>query len=1562
MLAVATVGGLLFLQIRANPERNVQAGDHLMEEGDYERALNMYGRAVHRDPANEEYREKMKEALRHIRPTTTESAERYYQDRLALLNYEATHDRTNPEAHLRLIREFYDFARFSNSSSIWRQLADYADNMWHRLPDDEPQRVYARLYRGLAMYERADANTSDENDAAEEDLVEFLDAVPDSDLGWSRLIMGRLARAENSLARADARTAARFIGLADEAIEQGAENVDDGPALAVAKARRLIFQRSREEQPVADEQWVEAADRIAVRIRGVDDGFLVGDAVDVLRIIDRSEGLQRAVAILDDYLEDHPESLMHEFSAARLEYAMGEFDPARERAESLVQRDPLPVGLFSRVQHHLRGRAASLLVDIEFRRWELADLDERDGIAEQLQEDRDLLAQHATQREGDPIVIRADGKIAVAEGRFGDAASHFERLIEQGLESDMDVLRLSAISLEREGQLGLARRRMGQAFQQNPGNQWLAYQYARLSFQLQDFEDAQRAISVVMDANPHEDAVALQQAIEQAMTGEEAEPISLPGVLRQAYERFQSGDVSGARAMLMQAREDSPDNVEVVVALAQLSMMTGDLEASSRFVEEGLQLDSDNETLQRFSRWIDADDPVERIELVTESQFDDPAEQDVMTLVNLEQSADRWQRQLRAGLAPDGQNPDELQDQIDRARQRAESILAELDEDSANHPRLIEFQFERALEQGDWSEAQSLVDRAEQADADGAGGLVYQGRFQMQRGQYVDAVRTFISLTERRGFAAQSWRWLGMAYHAVGNYADAERAFDRAFEINPNDLLTLQEYGNMLLGAGDQQRALDLIRRARDLAPHNPTVRETWLQLEAQAGDRSRVLRERRELFEANPDNRENALRLADLLISTEPSRRLVLDDDGSPRYDGRRWEQMSRSRRQQLLEETARQWIDEGKQIVNQLVDAGYDDLDTLKMKARLLRREGEGREAVGLLEDAVENREGVARVEAMIALAEYYVDANQFNQAVQILQDARQDPADEQRLADRRLGDLLMSHGRHAQAAMFYNSVLEADDDRAVRLRMTESLIRSGQFDEARSNLDHLIDQAGEDMEVVLLEASLAGRRAAYAMAEGEDRLAAQRWSDQRELLERAVEMNPSSPTPHIQIALSYYEEYQRTGRRRLIDEAELSLGRAESLNPDQVQSRMIRAELRAGRGDHSGAARELGRVLERRPHHESARRRLVDIRVELGEFDQAIEVVEDAIDRQPFQSRWHDRLGDLLLQVGRYDDAVAAFQRSYELQPSEPMLVKMAESMLRRPDPDYQRAHGLLGQVVGGEQVNPGLRVVFAEASYGLGRSDDAIDQLERAYRQFHQFIEEGRAGMQAMAAWYAALGRMFVPDETEQAEEIVFELADGEPNAFELDQLAELWENTPDGGGRAAELQEMAVERLETVDESIRPRIIHRQGVSLYRRGEFSAAMQAFRRQTELNPADHSALNNLAYVLAKHLDQPDEALSHARRAVDMQPENASYQDTLGMILMLMGRYDEAYSTLRRAIELDEQSAAAHLHMAQLQLERADPDLARTHLERAEELDPDDEVREELERTRERINRVQ
>ena len=85
-----------------------------------------------------------------------------------------------------------------------------------------------------------------------------------------------------------------------------------------------------------------------------------------------------------------------------------------------------------------------------------------------------------------------------------------------------------------------------------------------------------------------------------------------------------------------------------------------------------------------------------------------------------------------------------------------------------------------------------------------------------------------------------------------------------------------------------------------------------------------------------------------------------------------------------------------------------------------------------------------------------------------------------------------------------------------------------------------------------------------------------------------------------------------------------------------------------------------------------------------------------------------------------------------------------------------------------------------------------------------------------------------------------------------------------------------------------------------------RNEKAAA--AYRKAVEINPGSARAWNNLAWLRAKTKTALDEALAAAKRAIEIDGERASYQDTIAEVYFVRGEMPLALRSIKRALELE------------------------------------------------------
>lgn len=115
--------------------------------------------------------------------------------------------------------------------------------------------------------------------------------------------------------------------------------------------------------------------------------------------------------------------------------------------------------------------------------------------------------------------------------------------------------------------------------------------------------------------------------------------------------------------------------------------------------------------------------------------------------------------------------------------------------------------------------------------------------------------------------------------------------------------------------------------------------------------------------------------------------------------------------------------------------------------------------------------------------------------------------------------------------------------------------------------------------------------------------------------------------------------------------------------------------------------------------------------------------------------------------------------------------------------------------------------------------------------------------------------------------------------------------------------------------ESVEQPVEPSPDGRPANAKKKNSEvaFAKAVDAYRKQIDLNEEDHAAYFNLGRSYNK-LNKDEDAARALRQAVKLKPDDTEYQTVLGSVLIKLARYQEAVGTLKKALEIDPQNIEA------------------------------------------------
>jgi len=302
--------------------------------------------------------------------------------------------------------------------------------------------------------------------------------------------------------------------------------------------------------------------------------------------------------------------------------------------------------------------------------------------------------------------------------------------------------------------------------------------------------------------------------------------------------------------------------------------------------------------------------------------------------------------------------------------------------------------------------------------------------------------------------------------------------------------------------------------------------------------------------------------------------------------------------------------------------------------------------------------------------------------------------------------------------------------------------------------------------------------------------------------------------------------------------------------------------------------------------------------------GKFDEAIQILQDLVDKnaKPIatltssernnRSVFLERLGSIYRETGRNQQAIETFRRMIELgeESAERGYSQVIDTY--REDKQWNQATATAQDAVKALPKDRSMRLVLAGQLADNGKADQGIAMATAELKN----TPEDRDVHLALSQIYARLRRW----------------SDAEEALNKADSLT----NKPED---------------KKYDFFLR-------GSYLERQKKYEPAEEMFRKVLAADPRDAMALNYLGYMLADRGVRLDEALNLIKKAVQEEPQNGAYLDSLGWAYYKMGNYELAEENLRRAMDHISKDPTVHDHMGEVYAKTGRLKLAVAQWERA------------------------
>jgi Cytochrome c biogenesis factor len=380
-----------------------------------------------------------------------------------------------------------------------------------------------------------------------------------------------------------------------------------------------------------------------------------------------------------------------------------------------------------------------------------------------------------------------------------------------------------------------------------------------------------------------------------------------------------------------------------------------------------------------------------------------------------------------------------------------------------------------------------------------------------------------------------------------------------------------------------------------------------------------------------------------------------------------------------------------------------------------------------------------------------------------------------------------------------------------------------------------------------------------------------------------------------------------------------------------------------------DYALAAETLKRTLELSPDNVEVKKAYAQNLLLSDRLNDSLKVYEELVQEDPKDVQSQLRISQIYRQQKNFAKAREASVKAKQMDPTN-LEIRYNDVNLLEAEGKLPEALAALRDLVNStakksySSGEKGNRVVLLERLALMYRSAEQYPEAIETFRQISEIDPElgSRAAAQVMDTYRSAKDFKKAAEEADAAikkypndrtvravrasiladvgrsDEAIAEtkkLLDGKSDRETYISLAQIYEKTKN----YAEMGK-AIDAADKLSESKEDKasIAFMRGAMYEKMKNYDAAEAEFRRVLAMDANNSSALNYLGYMLADRNVKLQEAQQFISKALESDPNNGAYLDSLGWVYYRMDRLPEAETALRRAMERYSKDPTVHDHL--------------------------------------------
>ena len=396
----------------------------------------------------------------------------------------------------------------------------------------------------------------------------------------------------------------------------------------------------------------------------------------------------------------------------------------------------------------------------------------------------------------------------------------------------------------------------------------------------------------------------------------------------------------------------------------------------------------------------------------------------------------------------------------------------------------------------------------------------------------------------------------------------------------------------------------------------------------------------------------------------------------------------------------------------------------------------------------------------------------------------------------------------------------------------------------------------------------------------------------------LQAVVSASPGNPVAHYNLGRAYFTHGE-------IEQARQQLSKAIELRGDYTSARLALTQLEVERGEFEAAVKSTQDILKYDPNNNSAKLLASAAMMGQKKFTDSRDVLDQMLKVNPGSADTVFELGVVSLAEKKYAEAEQNFRRSYELNPASSRgLMGMAEAYIEEDKPG--KAIELLQSEIAKTPTRMDFHLALGEIQLRTGSYDSAI-------AEFQKVLATVPANAPSRGSLYLKIG---------EAQRRKGDFADA------IGSFQEARKSQPDNVN-----------------------VLTILAITLGASDRWPEAKQVYEATMKIDPNNGVILNNLAFGLAEHNQDLDQALTMAQQAKRILPSMPEVSDTLAWIYLKKNLPEEALNILTDLVKKDPTRAVFQYHMALALAQKGQKTEAKQIAQKALTLNPSDDEKKQL-----------